>query len=94
MVPKWSQDDQPIDPKTSKFKPQMSPKGAKMEPEWSQEGVSKAKKSKKNANASKKRDGFHSPAPLEPKKSPTWLQLRPQNAAKIAKKSMQKCIIF
>ena len=72
----------------------MPPKGANMEPKWSQEGVNKAKKSKKNANASKKRDGLHSTAPLEPKKSPTWLQLRPQNGAKMAKKSMQECIIF
>ena len=32
--------------------------------------------------------------PPEPKKWPTWTQLRSQNGAKMGKKSMQQCIIF
>ena len=51
-------------------------------------------KSKENTNATKKRVASHRLPPLEPKKSPTRPQLEPQNGAKMAKKSMQKCIIF
>ena len=80
-----------MEPKLDQKPPKSSLDGG---PKWGTPSGLWAKKSKKNANASKKRDGSHSGAPLEPKKSPTWLQLGPQNGAKMAQKSMQKCIIF
>ena len=57
----------------------MGPRGLKMEPTWRQDGVKTAKKSKKNANATKKRAEAHKAPPVEPKKRPTWLQVELPN---------------
>ena len=44
MAPKWSQDDQQIDPKTSKFKPKCRRRARK----WSPNGVKKGSTKRKN----------------------------------------------
>ena len=73
---------------------QMGPRGAQMEPKWRQDGVKTAKKSTKKRQSNKKEGGFHSRAPVEPKRWPTWPQLGSQNGAKMSKKSIQKSNIF
>ena len=51
-------------------------------------------KSEKKLDPTKKRVAFYSVPPPKPKKWPTRPQLGSQNGAKMAKKSMQKCIFF
>ena len=64
--------------------------GAKMAPRWGQDGEKIREKHQRN-----KEEGSTSQRPPpEPKKSPTWPQLRSQNGAKMAKKTKQKSIIF
>ena len=90
LAPTWSQNGT----KHLQNRAQMAPRGTQNGVPHRPVAPKTAKKSEKNANASKKRAQFHSGAPLEPKKWPTWSQLGSQNGAKMAKKSIPKSIIF
>ena len=87
MAPSWHQNG-------SKNQPKMGYPIGPGGPKWGTPSDRGAKKSKENTNARKKRVDPHRGPPLEPKKSPTRPQLGSQNGAKMAQKSMQKCIIF
>ena len=63
-----------------------------MESKWGQGGAKTAKNSKKNIDPTKTTLGFMRVAVFWSKKWPTWLQLGPQNGAKINKKSKPKSI--
>ena len=66
-----------------------------MEPKTCQNGGGQdGEKNGKSFRHNKKEAGLHSPAPLEPKKWPTWSQLGSQNGAKMNNTSIPKAIIF
>ena len=86
-----------MEPKLDQKPPKSSPdgaqgrqNGAKMAPKWGQDGEKIKEKHQRN----KEEGSVSDSPPREPKKWPTWPQLGPQNGAKMAKKSMQKCVIF
>ena len=87
IAPTWPQHGAKISPKTSKIEPRWGPKmGYPIGPV--------GEKIERKHQRNKEEGGSSQGPPQEPKKWPTWPQLGPQNGAKMAKKSMQKCIIF
>ena len=83
--PKWSQKGAKRKPKWCQHggtnlqnQAKIELRGPKLEPKCGQDGIKTTKKSEKNDKASKKRAESYRAAPLEPKKRPTWLQLRSQ----------------
>ena len=64
--------------------------GAKVDPKWGQDGG----KNKKDNDRNIKPNTYHPVAPFWKKKSPSWVQVRPQNGATIAKKEGSKINAF